>query len=238
MVSCNISVYTILFMTPIRLYCLLCTILWLPSKKNCNGPNVFLFLHMWIRFLEQLRSLKTNNKRMNVQSILYAKSFVCNQHLNSYRPTVRHQFLIPPSLKQASNNNNNKEQPKNERHHDLPWPLAPSSFNIKGWYDRPTLQDGEQSPHHNNAMFLHETYSFSILFTFILHAADGRAHFEKVSFVVDYRVLVLAVASNRCAQTPHVLIMFFRDFGRGGGGALWLSCLREEHGMVASSLSA
>ena len=153
MVSCNISVYTILFMTPIRLYCLLCTILWLPSKKNCNGPNVFLFLHMWIRFLEQLRSLKTNDERMNVQRILYTKSFVCNQYLNSYRPTVRHQFLIPPSLKQASNNNNNKEQPKNERHHDLPWPLAPSSFNIKGWYDRPTLQDGEQSPHHSNAIF-------------------------------------------------------------------------------------
>ncbi len=49
---------------------------------------------------------------------------------------------------------------------------------------------------------------------------------EKVSFVVNYRVFYLAVVSNRCALTPavrqfagapHVLIMFWHDFGRGGG---------------------
>ncbi len=43
--------------------------LWLPSKLLCNGPNLYLFLHMWIRFLEQLKSLKTNGKRKNVWSI-------------------------------------------------------------------------------------------------------------------------------------------------------------------------
>jgi hypothetical protein len=51
---------------------------------------------------------------------------------------------------------------------------------------------------------------------------------EKVSFVVNYRVFYLAVVSDRCALTPAVrqyffrqcppcLIMFWHDFGRGGG---------------------
>jgi hypothetical protein len=43
--------------------------LWLPSKLFCNGPNLYLFLHMLIRFLEQLKSLKTNGERKNVWSI-------------------------------------------------------------------------------------------------------------------------------------------------------------------------
>jgi hypothetical protein len=50
---------------------------------------------MWIRFLEQLRSLKTTAKELMVGVFLYAKSFVCNQHLNLYRPMARRQFLIP-----------------------------------------------------------------------------------------------------------------------------------------------
>ncbi len=43
--------------------------LWLPSKLFCNGPNLYLFLYMRIRLLEQLQSLKTNGKRKNVRSI-------------------------------------------------------------------------------------------------------------------------------------------------------------------------
>ena len=37
--------------------------------------------------------------------------------------------------------------------------------------------------------FLCNTYSFSILFTSILQAADGRARFKNVNFVVSYCVL-------------------------------------------------
>jgi hypothetical protein len=48
-------------------------------------------------------------KLLMVGVFLYAKSFICNQHLNLYRPTARHQFLIPTI---TWSNNNNKEQPK------------------------------------------------------------------------------------------------------------------------------
>ena len=66
--------------------------------------------------------------------------------------------------------------------------------------------------------FLHKTYS-------IYSTATGRrASFKKVSFVKNCCVFLLAVVSNRCALTPavcriffadapHVLIMFWHDFG-------------------------
>jgi hypothetical protein len=44
--------------------------LWLSSKLFSNGPNLYIFLNMWIRFSEQLRSLQTNVERKNVQCIL------------------------------------------------------------------------------------------------------------------------------------------------------------------------
>jgi hypothetical protein len=37
-----------------------------------------------------------------------------------------------------------------------------------------------------------------------------------------------------CPPCPHHVLAWFRT--KGGGGAPWLSCLREERGMVASSL--
>jgi hypothetical protein len=44
-------------------------LLWLPSKLFSNGPAIYLFLHMWIRFSKQLKSINTNGKIKNVQSI-------------------------------------------------------------------------------------------------------------------------------------------------------------------------
>ena len=34
-------------------------------------------------------------------------------------------------------------------------------------------------------------------------------------------------------DATHVLIMFWHDFGWGGGGGAWSPCLQEEHGVVA-----
>jgi hypothetical protein len=94
MVSCNISVYTILFMTANQVLLLI-----VYHFYGCPG-NFFVMVKICIYsytcgsdFLSNSEAYKQMAREKMFEVFLYTKSFVRNQHLD--RPTARHQFLIP-----------------------------------------------------------------------------------------------------------------------------------------------
>jgi hypothetical protein len=110
------------------------------------------------------------------------------------------------------------------RHHDLPQPLAFSSFNFLGEYDCHMLHDWSQSRQHGDVFFIDETDIFFILLTIILQVLDRRAHELKVNYFSDYLLFFLAIAlkqhaltisihqyfNRRCPPSPHHVLAWFR----------------------------
>jgi hypothetical protein len=82
------------------------------------------------------------------------------------------------------------------RHHDLPQPLASSSFNFIGEYDCRMLRNQSQSMQHGNVIFIDETNIFFILLTINVQVLDRRAQKLKVSYFSAYLLFFLAVASK------------------------------------------
>jgi hypothetical protein len=78
--------------------------------------------------------------------------------------------------------------------------------------------------------FFKEKLTYSLFYLQLFYRPlTGELASKKVSFVVSNRVFEFAIVSNRCALTPavrrfffanapHVLIMFWHDFGRREGG--------------------
>ncbi len=129
------------------------------------------------------------------------------------------------------------------QHHNLPRPLASSSFNFIGECDCRMLCNWSQSTQHGAVIFIDETNIFFILLTIILQVLDQLAHELKVSYFSDDLFIFLAIASKWRALTistvdiliaavPRVLVMFWHDFRQGGRGAIVtvLSCTHRHHG--------
>ncbi len=106
--------------------------------------------------------------------------------------------------------NTTPKKQKHRHHHDLPWPLASSNFNFIGECDCHTLRIWSQSTQHGNVIFIDETNKFLILLTIILQVLDQRAYKLKVSYISNYLLFSLAVASKQRALTVSIRQYFNR----------------------------
>jgi hypothetical protein len=112
-------------------------------------------------------------------------------------------------------------------HHDLPQPLASSSFNFIGECDRHMFCNWSQSTQPGNVIFIDETNIFFILLNIILQVLDRRAHELKVSYFSYYLLFFLAIAlkrraltvsirryfNHRCPPSPCHVSAWFRTWG-------------------------
>ncbi len=94
---------------------------------------------------------------------------------------------------------------KKQKHqnHDLPQPLASSSFNFIGECDCHMLRNWSQSTQHGDVIFIDETNIFFILLTIILQVLPSRTHKLKVSYFSADLLYFLAIESKWRVLTIH-----------------------------------
>jgi hypothetical protein len=90
------------------------------------------------------------------------------------------------------------------QHHDLPQPLASSSFNFIDECDCHMFHDQSQSMQRGDVILIDEATIFIILLTVILQVLDRHAHKLKVSYFSDYSLFFFAIASKQWALTVSI----------------------------------
>ncbi len=120
---------------------------------------------------------------------------------------------------------------KKHQHHNLPCPLASSSFNFTGECNCHMLWNRSRSPQHCDVIFIDETNIFLFYWLLFFRPQTGMLANQRWFFLVITFILFLAVASKQRAPTPTicwffsadvllVLVVFCHDFVLGGGDAM------------------
>ena len=129
MISRNISVYAILFMTANQ------ALLLIVYQFYCCPVYYFAMVQVRTYYYLCRSDFWSNSEAENPMEkewmfgeFLCTKSFVCNQHLNPYWPRARHQFLIPTVTWTNTQQQQQRVTSKKQGHHDLPWPPASSGL--------------------------------------------------------------------------------------------------------------
>ncbi len=194
---------------PINKICLIWSILTVFSF-------VLIPIYVHFRFQILLNQRKTNELRYYhtyIRQILYVSTYSL-------------EYLDKPRHHTQPQNT-----PHNFRKTPTPWSPPPAGFQrlqFNRWVRSPYVGRSISIAATRRCNFLRETNVFFILLTIILYAADQRAWGQKVCFLVNTCAFYSSVARIN-SHWPQLsadifftdaawgLIMFWHDFGRGGG---------------------